>query len=168
MSVKFRFATLVSLIVVAMILLVACTGDSPEPTPVPAPTDTPGPAPTDTPTPVPTETPTPVPTDTPTPVPTNTPTPVPTDTPTPAPTSSGDGAIFGGIEAYARECSEVTLSSDMAMIESEGSGDDLTWGEFAEIYSPFRAHTGSFNRRRSCRNFTMPNCGFLTDFLTML
>ena len=135
LSVKFGFAALVSLIGVAMILLVACTGDSPEPTPAPVPTDNPAPAPTDTPTPVPTDTPTPVPTDTPTPVPTNTPTPVPTNTPTPAPPSSGDGAIAGGIEAYARECSEVTLSSDMAMIESEGSGEDLTWGEFAEIYS---------------------------------
>ena len=138
MSVKFRFATLVSLIVVAMILLVACTGDSPEPTPVPVPTDTPAPAPTDTPTPVPTDTPTPVPTDTPTPVPTDTPTPVPTDTPTPDPAVDGTPeAIAGGIIAYARECGEATASFDaaFAMMESEGSGEDLTWGEFAEIYS---------------------------------
>ncbi len=150
--VKFRFATMMSLTVVVIMLLVACTGDSPEPsptpvlvptdTPTPAPTDTPAPAPTDTPVPSPTDTPTPVPTDTPTPAPTDTPTPAPvaTDTPTPAPTPAKDdaaasAAVEEGVETYARECGEATESfvATMTIVDSEEASEDLSWEDIATL-----------------------------------
>lgn len=64
---------------------------------------------------------------------------VATAAPTVAPVADGTPtpAAGGEVEAYARECQQATASLDvaLAMIESEGSGEDLTWGEFAEILS---------------------------------
>ena len=65
--------------------------------------------------------------------------PAPTTAPTVAPVADGTSTpVAGGeVEIYARECQQATASLDvaLAMIESEGSGEDLTWGEFAEILS---------------------------------
>ncbi len=70
---------------------------------------------------------------------TATPQPAPTPTSTPIPTTdrTSTPATGGEVEAYARECGETTASLDVAfaMMESEGSGEDLSWGDFAEMLS---------------------------------
>lgn len=74
-----------------------------------------------------------------TPEPAVTPEPAPTPTSTPVPMAGGTSASSTGgvVEAYARECGEATASLDVAfaMMEPEGFGEDLTWGDFGEILS---------------------------------
>ncbi|MCY4450172.1 MAG: hypothetical protein OXE02_15150 [Chloroflexi bacterium] len=131
-----RFGLFFVAILPALLLINACNGDDPTPTPVPpptptatptaAPTATPVPEPTATPTPAPTATPTPtmaptatptrVPprtaTATPTPEPTATPTPGPTATPTPAPTVTPTPLPEGFSEGVAYAADEHVTGKD--------------------------------------------------------
>ena len=106
---------------------------TPTVSPTLAPTLASTPAPEVVVTTAPTETPTPKPTDTPTPAP------EPTDTPTPVATPvTGDTpepTAYAGVEAYARECGQVTASIVTALetIDPEGGGEDVTWEEMGVI-----------------------------------
>ena len=107
------------ILVIASLVVTACAGDLPTPTPVPTSTPVPTATPAPTPTPVPTATPVPTPTPTPTPTPMPTPTPNPTPTPTPIPTATPDAgaAPQDGAEAT-KPAEDETEAADEVRTES--------------------------------------------------
>ncbi len=136
-SSSLRSLRTVMVALVILVLLSACGGNAPTPTPVP--TDTPEP-----PTATPTETPVPTDTPTPTPLPTDTPTPEPTSTPTPNLQATADAKATEQaqilMEQIAAQLETVNISSDsgeLAWVQTDAQDLDMRISDYnSALYAP--------------------------------